>query len=69
MTDTNRLNQAIRASGYRIAFIAGQLGLSYPGLKKKIDGETEFKASEIITLSNILDLTAEERETIFFAAE
>ena len=69
MTDTEKLKQKIKESGYRIAFIAERLGLSYPGFKKKVDNESEFKASEILSLTEMLGLSAEEQEAIFFVAE
>ncbi len=36
------------------------------GLYKKLKGQTEFKASEIMALRSELSLSAEEVDTIFF---
>lgn len=44
------------------------MGMSRGGLYKKINNTNEFKASEIKTISKLFDLTAEEREKIFFAS-
>ena len=68
MTNTALLKEKIAASGYKICFIADCLGLSYYGLKKKIENETDFKAGEIQKLCNILGLNAAEKDEIFFCA-
>lgn len=68
MTNTELLNQKIELSGYKRSFIAKQLGLSAYGLAKKIQNETEFKASEINALCILLNIVCpEEKEAIFFA--
>lgn len=67
MTNTTLLRRKIDKSGYKLIFIAEKCGLTYPGLLKKIRNETEFKASEIQTLKELLNLTTEEVNAIFFA--
>lgn len=69
MTNTNLLIQKINDSGYKRSYIAKAIGLkSAYGLSKKINNETEFKASEINALCEILKIdSAEEKEAIFFA--
>ena len=42
MTDTELLREKIDNSGYRFNWIAKQLNLTPYGLRKKINGETEF---------------------------
>ena len=69
MTDTIRLNKAIAESGITIVAIAKKIGISREGLYKKINNDTEFKASEISAMKKILRLTNEERDKIFFAKE
>lgn len=66
MTNTNLLRKKLDESGYKLRFIAKQLGITYQGFLKKINNETEFKASEIQSLKEILNLTDEERDMIFF---
>lgn len=66
MIDTNLLREIIDRSGYKLKYIAEQLGITYYGLLKKINNETEFKASEINILYNLLSMTEAEREAIFF---
>ena len=67
MTNTTLLRRKIDESGYKLIFIAEKCGLTYQGLLKKIRNETEFKASEIQTLKELLNLTTEEVNAIFFA--
>lgn len=67
MTDSVKLKQRIRDSGFRIAFIAEKLGITYSGFSNKINNKTDFKAREIITLCDLLNINADEREAIFFA--
>lgn len=67
MTDTQMLKDAIIESGVTITWLSCKMGLSREGLYKKINGETEFKGSEIAALTTLLHLTTEKRETIFFS--
>lgn len=66
MTDTKALRRKIRESGLKYIYLAEQLGLSPYGLQKKIDNLSEFKASEICKLSDILGISDTEVRTIFF---
>ena len=67
MTDTVALRKAVKESGLKYIRIASEMGISPYTLQKKIDNETEFKASEIVQLSDLLSLEASERSNIFFA--
>lgn len=67
MTNTKVLRDKIDDSGYKLRYIAKQLGITYQGFLKKINNETEFKASEIQILFELLHMTEAEREAIFFA--
>ena len=66
MTDAERLRQRIDASGYKKRFIAEKLGLSYQGFLNKLWGASDFRVSEIRALCDLLSLTAQERDAIFF---
>lgn len=66
MTNTNLLRKKIDESGYKLRFIASKLGITYQGFLKKINNETEFKASEMQILRELLNLTDAEFEQIFF---
>lgn len=67
LTNTEMLRLKIKESGLKYSYIAKQLNLSAYGLQKKIEGDTEFKASEIETIKDVLNLTRVERDQIFFA--
>lgn len=67
MTDTIKLKMAITRSGITKKKVAEKLGLSDMGLYKKINNVSEFKASEISVLQEMLHLTQLERDNIFFA--
>lgn len=67
MTNTNLLRSKIDESGYKLTYLAEKCNLTYFGFMKKVNNETEFKASEIKTLKELLNLTNEEANKIFFA--
>ena len=66
IVDTALLEDAIAKSGIKKKKIAELLGLSTYGLSKKIRNETEFLATEIVLICEILHLSPEMRELIFF---
>lgn len=67
MTDSKKLGDEITESGITITAIARKIGITREGFYKKLNNETEFKASEIIALQKILNLSNEKRDEIFFA--
>lgn len=64
--DGAKLKEAISNSGIKLAYMSEQLGLSRSGLYKKINKDTEFTASEIQKVQDILRLSDEDRDDIFF---
>lgn len=66
MTNTVDLEVAITRAAITKKEIASHLGITTMGLYKKINNATEFKASEIVKLVALLNLSLEEREVIFF---
>ncbi len=66
MTDTVTLRREIEKNGLKYKHIALQLGITPYGLQKKIKNNTEFKAREIAKLCDILSLSLEMKEKIFF---
>lgn len=67
MTNTALLRQKINEHGIKQGFIAEKLGLTSYGFAKKLNNETEFKASEIKILCDLLNITSlREKEAIFF---
>lgn len=57
MTDSEALNKVIENSGLKLTFIARALKLSREGFYKKLNNQTEFKASEIVKMQEILNLS------------
>ena len=66
MTNTELLNETIKESCLKRYALAEQMDLTYQGLLNKINNVSEFKASEIKKLSEILGIDHELRERIFF---
>lgn len=65
--DLNYLNNKIDEIDIPIATIANKMGLSRQSLYLKLNGRREFKTSEMLKICEILRLTIEERNHIFFA--
>lgn len=60
------LNNIIEAKGIRKEVIAAALNISLGGLRLKLIGESEFKVSEAVMLSKVLNLNNGEILAIFF---
>lgn len=67
MTNTELLKEAIKSSGVSITFLADKCGISRVALYSKIEGDSEFKQSEIAVIKEALHLSQKERDCIFFA--
>lgn len=67
MTNTELLREKIRSSGYKLKFIAQKCGMTYQGFLKKLNNDSEFRSGEIMTLRELLDISCEEADEIFFA--
>lgn len=68
MTNSALLRDKIKEKGLKYSFIADQLGLSYFGLKLKIDNESDFRTGEVAKLCDLLGITSlKEKDRIFFA--
>lgn len=65
--DLKYLNDKINEINIPIKTIADKMGISRQTLYLKMNGEREFKTSEIEKLCGILRLTNDERSLIFFA--
>ena len=65
MTDTLKLKGAIVASGLSRRQVAEKIGISCYSLHKKIHNITEFKASEIQALCEVVGIY--NKDEIFFA--
>ena len=69
MTDLERLKEVIRDSGITMVALAKKSGIVRETLYNRLDGIGEFKASEIVGLSEALHLTKAERDRIFLAGK
>lgn len=67
MTNKELLKEKIEQSGVSITFLAEKCNVSRDYFYRKMNGEVEFKQSEIATLKDYLHLTQKERNDIFFA--
>lgn len=67
MTNTALLQDAISKAGVTVTWLARELGITREGLYNKINGKTEFKASEVAAMARLLHLNQSQREQIFFA--
>jgi transcriptional regulator with XRE-family HTH domain len=67
MTNTLKLKAAIVGSGLNQEQVAENLEMTIATLNYKINNKSEFRASEIKKLSEVLNLTNEEVNAIFFA--
>ena len=67
MTNTSLLEKYIKRSGYRKNYIAEQLGITPYAFTLKCNNKSEFKATEIDMLCNILNIGIKDRMSIFFA--
>lgn len=65
MTDTSLLNAAIAKIGITKKELVKALGLTYAGFWKKLNNQSEFKATEIKRIQRLLHLNDAERDHIF----
>ena len=66
MINTKLLEKKISDSGMTMVSLAEKTGILRESLYNKLKGNTEFKASEISSLSKVLRLSNRERDAIFF---
>lgn len=68
MIDSKKLEALIQQSGLKKSYIAERLGVSRTTLCALLNNKTEFRASQIRTLCEILDIKDDETlRAIFFA--
>lgn len=66
MINTKLLEKKISDSGMTMVSLAEKTGILRESLYNKLKGNTEFKASEISSLSKVLRLSTRELDAIFF---
>lgn len=71
MTNTELLREYIDKSGLKIQYLADKIGISRASLWQKITNKTEFKASEIQILCDLLEINSlrEQRNVFFMSSE
>lgn len=68
MTNKELLEQAIADAGIKISKLMDIAGIrSYATFRGRLENKSEFTASEIQAISTALNLTAAQRDKIFFA--
>ncbi len=65
MPDIKMLKDKITDSGMTVKAVAEKLGILRETLYNRLKGVGEFTASEIVSLSNVLNLSQTERDDIF----
>lgn len=63
-TNTKKLRGKIFENGFTYEQLASKLGISYQAFSNKVNNKSEFKASEIQTLCEILDIN--DKDIYFF---
>ena len=66
MLNTKLLEKRIDDSGMTMVAIAEKTGILRETLYNKLKGASEFKASEISSISRVLGLSSSDRDAIFF---
>ena len=65
MTDIDLLKEKIHDSGMTVTHICQKVGILRETFYNRLNGKSEFTASEIVALSLVLRLTRTERDKIF----
>ena len=65
MADIELLRRKIDDSGMTVTSIAKKSGIERETLYNRINSKGDFTASEIVSLTNVLNLTKAERDKIF----
>lgn len=66
MANTEMIRDYIRASGYKLQYVARAMQISPNALGRKLQGYTQFKVNEAERLSAVLGLSMYERDLCFF---
>lgn len=67
MVNSQLLDETIKEKGVRTDFLIRKIGISKNGYYKKKNNQIPFKTAEIFVITNILGLSEEEEQGIFFA--
>ncbi len=69
MIDLKLLEYYIIMSGQKYKEVARKIGITYQGLRKKLDGKSEFTVTEINALCEVLELNDDDTKIKIFFAE
>ena len=69
MVNTSVLDLKIEQSGLRTSYIIEKIGISKQAFYKKKENKTPFRIAEMYVLSDLLNLSDQEKQNIFFADE
>ena len=69
MTNTILLKRIIDNSGYKIVFLAEKVGLTPQGFYKKLKDGSDWSFTQVMILKDLLHLTREDINAIFFNSE
>jgi DNA-binding helix-turn-helix protein len=61
-----KLKDELFINGLKYEDVAKMLNISTTSFSNKINGKVDFTLSEVVKLSNFLNLSTEEKENIFF---
>ena len=66
MYQREKLEEAIKTSGLRKRYIAEKINMRYDTMLAKISGRQEWKVSEVQKIGDLIGITSDQRNTIFF---
>ena len=66
MTNSNKIKGRIVEMGYTLSNFSDALNISRPCLRKKINGQSDFKVSEIEKICELLKISRSEIGNYFF---
>lgn len=66
MYQREKMEEAIKASGLRKRYIAEKICMGYDTMLAKISGRQEWKISEVQKLGDLIGITDDQRNAIFF---
>ena len=69
MTNTSKLRGKMAEKGYTLSDLSKAVNLSRPCLRKKINGDVDFRVSEIERVCSALDIKRGEVIGYFFASD
>lgn len=67
MTNSALFCKKVVDSGVKFSFIAEKIGMTRQGLSKKLKDNSDFKAYQMLIIADILHLSDEDRDAIFYA--